>query len=150
MSNSNYLAGCKCNKNWQKGLSWPNFTKYNDWKCLFICFITCFSTFNCAFRLTKWNSRQKITIINLKHIENSYSGHTKQAKGPHAARGPPIWHAWSSALFDFYDKFNFDLVATPEKCFVVWRVGKVFKFIKRCMLIPEFYNVTFVLCVREK
>jgi len=71
MSNSNHLAGRKCNKNWQKGrksvqkvLSGPNFTKYNDWKYLFVCFITCFSTLYYAFRLTKWNNRQKIKIVN--------------------------------------------------------------------------------------
>jgi len=50
MSNSNYLAGRKCNKKWLKGRkiaqkvqSGPNFTKYNDWKCLYTCFIICFS-----------------------------------------------------------------------------------------------------------
>jgi len=97
MSNSNYLAGRKCNKNWQKGrksaLVGQISQKNNDWICLFTCLITCFITLNDAFRLTKWNNWQKIKIINLQHSENSYSGRSKQAKGPHAARGPPVWHA---------------------------------------------------------
>jgi len=66
VSNSNYLAGRKCNKNLQKGrksvqkvLSGPNFTKNNDWKSLFTSLITCFRTLSYAFRLTEWNNRQK-------------------------------------------------------------------------------------------
>ncbi len=47
----------KIDKSAAQVLCGTNFANYNNWKCLFICFIICFSTLNCAFRLTKWNNK---------------------------------------------------------------------------------------------
>jgi len=114
MSNSNYLVGRKCNKNWQKGpksvqkvLSWPNFTKYNDWICFFICFITCFSTLNCAFRITKWNYRQKIKYlicsilkILIRAAQNKKRGHQFDMPGlnQHFSTQITLWPIFSNQI----------------------------------------------------
>ena len=45
---------------------------------------------NCAFIYYKGNNGKKQYNYKLLNHENIYSGRTKQAKGPHVARGPPI------------------------------------------------------------
>ena len=82
MSNSNFLAGRKSNKNcWRGRKSAQKVTKFRVWNSLWL-------------KMTlSWNEKNKKYPKGLNCCRMNL-GHSKQAK----TRGPPVWHAWFKDL----------------------------------------------------
>jgi len=69
-------------------LNWPYYTTLGD-----ICFIMIILVLKIML-IIQYYVKNRWNVQN----EKSYSGRTKEAKGPHAARGPPVWHACSRGM----------------------------------------------------
>ncbi len=62
-----------------------------------------------------WYIRRSKQNILFKHFDNSLLGRTKQAKGQHAASGPPVWHICHMKNVTYTFEFPLSCFATRPK-----------------------------------
>ncbi len=104
-----------------------------------------FSNLYCSEPLL-YDNLCKNSLINVIFRSNKIAaGHIGQAMGPHAARGPPVWHAWFRSSIILYHNIK-EIVFIKKNCdvyrtkyFLNWLFSILHRFVKFCVV--EFHQI---------